>query len=165
MALATAVLSDVQRETLVAVCDTFVPSVSDPSADPVMQAFLARSAGDLAVAEQIEGLMAQAMTDDQVQGFAELLDALAEQSFAELPLAGADAGPARRGGVLARGAAGRDRPAQLDLPVLLRLRRRARTEPQLGGARLPRADLGSALPGAGAEDDHGHGSRGPAGDA
>ncbi len=87
MALATAVLSDVQRETLVAVCDTFVPSVSDPSVDPVMQSFLARSAGDLAVAEQIEGLMAQAMTDDQVQGFTELLDALAAQGFSELPLA------------------------------------------------------------------------------
>ena len=87
MALATAVLSDVQRETLVAVCDTFVPSVSDPAADPVMQRFLARSASELAVAEQIEGLMAQAMTDDQVQGFAGLLDALAEQGFAQLPLA------------------------------------------------------------------------------
>jgi choline dehydrogenase-like flavoprotein len=86
VALATAVLSDVQRETLVAVCDTFVPAISDASADPVMQAFLARSAGDLAVAEQIEALMAQAMTEDQVQGFADLLDALAEQSFAELPL-------------------------------------------------------------------------------
>jgi choline dehydrogenase-like flavoprotein len=86
VALATAVLSDVQRETLVAVCDAFVPSVSDASADPVMQGFLARSAADLAVAEQIEGLMAQAMTDDQVQGFAGLLDALAEQNFAELPL-------------------------------------------------------------------------------
>lgn len=86
MALATAVLSDVQRDALVAVCDTFVPSVSDPSADPVMQRFLARSAGDLAVAEQVEGLMAQAMTDVQVQAFAGLLDALAQQNFAELPL-------------------------------------------------------------------------------
>jgi hypothetical protein len=87
VALAAAVLSDVQRETLVAVCDTFVPSVSDASADPVIQGFLARSAGDLAVAEQIEGLMTQAMTDDQVQGFAGLLDVLAAQGFSELPLA------------------------------------------------------------------------------
>ena len=86
MALATAVLSDVQRETLSAVCDTCVPSVDDASADPVMKAFLARSAGELAVAEQIEGLMAQAMPEEQIQGFAALLDSLAAQSFADLPL-------------------------------------------------------------------------------
>jgi choline dehydrogenase-like flavoprotein len=86
VALATAVLSDVQRETLSAVCDTFVPSVDDASADPVMKAFLARSAGELAVAEQIEGLMAQAMPEEQIQGFAELLDGLAAQSFTDLPL-------------------------------------------------------------------------------
>ena len=86
MALATAVLSDVQRETLSAVCDTFVPSVDDASADPVMRAFLARSAGELAVAEQIEGLMAQAMPEEQIQGFAALLDSLAAQNFADLPL-------------------------------------------------------------------------------
>jgi choline dehydrogenase-like flavoprotein len=86
VALATAVLSDVQRETLSAVCDTVVPSVDDASADPVMKAFLARSAGELAVAEQIEGLMAQAMPEEQIQGFASLLDSLAAQSFADLPL-------------------------------------------------------------------------------
>jgi len=86
VALATAVLSDVQRETLSAVCDTFVPSVDDASADPVMRAFLARSAGELAVAEQIEGLMAQAMPEEQIQGFAALLDSLAAQNFADLPL-------------------------------------------------------------------------------
>ncbi|MGI8864118.1 MAG: FAD-dependent oxidoreductase [Solirubrobacteraceae bacterium] len=63
-----------------------MPSVDDASADPVMKAFMARSAGELAVAEQIEGLMAQAMPEEQIQGFAALLDGLAAQSFTDLPL-------------------------------------------------------------------------------
>jgi choline dehydrogenase-like flavoprotein len=86
MAVAAAVLTDLQRRTLEAVCDTVVPGVQADTEDQVMREFLARSAGDLAVAEQIENLMAQAMPDDQIQGFAELLDGLAAHDFANLSL-------------------------------------------------------------------------------
>ncbi len=85
MAVLTAVLSGVQRKTLEAVCDTVVPSVRSDDDDPVMRAFLARSASDLGVARQIEALMGT-MPPEQVQGYADLLDGLAQHDFANLPL-------------------------------------------------------------------------------
>jgi len=85
VAVLASVLEDTQRGTLRAVCDTFVPSVEASDEDP-LRGFLARSASDLGVSEQIEGLMGQAMAPEQIQGFAELLDALAEHDFAQLPL-------------------------------------------------------------------------------
>lgn len=87
MAVAAAVLNDVQRRTLEAVCDTFVPSVDADVDGPVMRAFLARAASDLVVAEQIEALMGQTMPGEQIRGFADLLDGLAQHDFASLPLA------------------------------------------------------------------------------
>jgi len=69
------------------VCDTVVPAV--PAADgdsDVMRDYLGRAASDFAISEQIEGLMAQAMPPEQLQGFAELLDGLAQHDFANLPL-------------------------------------------------------------------------------
>jgi choline dehydrogenase-like flavoprotein len=87
MTVMAAVLHDVQRQTLEAVCDTVVPSVApDPEDDTTLAAYLARSASELAVAEQIEGLMGQAMPPEQIQGFADLLDGLAQHDFAQLPL-------------------------------------------------------------------------------
>jgi choline dehydrogenase-like flavoprotein len=86
VAVATAVLTEVQRRTLEAVCDTVVPGVQTDEGDPVLRAYLARAASDLAVAEQLEGLMAQAMVAEEIQGFAELLDGLAAHDFAALPL-------------------------------------------------------------------------------
>jgi choline dehydrogenase-like flavoprotein len=50
-----------------------------------MRDFLARPASELGVAEQIEGLMSQ-MPEEQVQGFGELLDGLAQHDFATQPL-------------------------------------------------------------------------------
>ncbi len=85
MAVATAVLNEVQRRTLAAVCDTVVPAIETTGEDPVLSEFLARSAGELGVAEQLEGLMA-AMAPEQLQGFAALLDALAQYDFASAPL-------------------------------------------------------------------------------
>ena len=87
MAVLTAVLSDTQRRTLQAVCDTVVPAA--PAADgdsAVTRDFLARAASELGVSEQIEGLMAQAMPPEQLEGFVELLEGLAQNDFANLPL-------------------------------------------------------------------------------
>ncbi len=86
MAVLASVLDDTQRRTLEAVCETFVPPVETGEADPVLREFLARGAGALGVAAQIEGLMGQAMSPEQVAGFAALLDALAGNDFATLPL-------------------------------------------------------------------------------
>ena len=86
MAVLASVFSEVQRRTLQAVSDTFVPSVPPDGDDPVMSAFLERSASDLGVAAQIEALMGQAMAEEQIQGFAALLDGLAQHDFANLPL-------------------------------------------------------------------------------
>ncbi len=88
MAVMASVFDDTQRATLEALCDTFVPSVDTDTQDPVEREFLARSAGDLQVAAQIEGMLAEAMTPDEIAGVAGLLDALAEHDFASLPVEG-----------------------------------------------------------------------------
>ena len=86
MAVAAGVLSETQRRTLEAVCDTFVPGVVTDEADEALRAYLARPASELGVAAQLEGLMAQAMVPEEVQGFADLLDALAGYEFAAAAL-------------------------------------------------------------------------------
>ena len=84
MALAQAVLTDVQRSTLEALCDTFVPAVDADTADPIEREFMARHAGALGVAGQIEDLMGQVMVAAEIEAFAGLLDALAGEDFASL---------------------------------------------------------------------------------
>src|SRR5256885_10936550 len=86
MAVMAGVLNEAQRRTLEAVCDTFAPAVDYDGDDATMKAYMARSAGDLQVAAQIEGLMGQAMMPDDIAGFAALLDALAQHDFASRPL-------------------------------------------------------------------------------
>ncbi len=76
MAVATGVLSEAQRRTLEALCETFVPAVGDGGGDPLEASFLGRSAADLAIASQIEELMGDAMTPAEIAGVCELLDAL-----------------------------------------------------------------------------------------
>jgi choline dehydrogenase-like flavoprotein len=88
MATAQAVLSDAQRETLEALCDTFVPSVQSDTHDELEKAFMARSAGDLQISAQIEGLMADVMVPDEIAGFGGLLDALAAEGFNDADLDG-----------------------------------------------------------------------------
>jgi choline dehydrogenase-like flavoprotein len=85
VAVIASVLNDAQRQTLGSVCDTVVPAVRSDEPDPVVRAFLARAAGDLGVAEQLEGLLGQ-MPPEQLQGFAALLDGLAQYDFASLPI-------------------------------------------------------------------------------
>src|SRR2546423_1765246 len=86
MAVMAGVLTETQRRTLEALCDTFVPSVEYDGGDDVMRAYMARPASDLAVAAQIEGLMAQAMMPEEIEGFGLLLDGLAALDFAAMPV-------------------------------------------------------------------------------
>ncbi len=75
-------LSEVQRATLETLCDTFVPPVESDTGDPVEKAFLARTAGDMRIAAQIEAMLADALTPEEVAHLGGLLDALAEQGLA-----------------------------------------------------------------------------------
>src|SRR5919197_2752752 len=86
MAVMAGVLNETQRRTLEALCDTVVPAVEYDGDDETMRAFMARSASDMAIAAQIEGLMAQAMMPEVIAGFAGLLDGLAQADLASLPL-------------------------------------------------------------------------------
>src|SRR4051794_17756261 len=86
MAVMAGVVNETQRRTLEALCDTVVPAVEYDGDDETMRAFMARSASDMAIAAQIEGLMAQAMMPDDIAGFAALLDGLAGLDFASLPV-------------------------------------------------------------------------------
>jgi choline dehydrogenase-like flavoprotein len=86
MAVATSVLTDAQRKTLEALCDTFAPPVDADTGDPVEKEFMGRAASDMQIPAQIEGLMAQTLLPEEIAQFAGLLDALAEHEFASLPL-------------------------------------------------------------------------------
>src|SRR5215211_2257423 len=86
MAVMESVFTDAQRSTLAALCDTFVPAVESDTADPVERGFLARAASDLDVPAQIEQLMAATMLLEEIAQVGGLLDALAEHSFAGLPV-------------------------------------------------------------------------------
>jgi choline dehydrogenase-like flavoprotein len=86
MAVAQSVLSATRRETLEALCETFVPAVEVDTADPVEAEFMARGATDLEVAAQVEGLLAEAMMPEEIEALGGLLDALAAEGFDEAPL-------------------------------------------------------------------------------
>ena len=86
MAVATAVFDETQRATLEALCETFVPSVQVETGDPLERDFMARSALDMQVPAQIEGMLAQAMTPEEIAAVAGLLDALADEDLATLPV-------------------------------------------------------------------------------
>ena len=88
MAVAQAVLNEEQRATLEALCDTFVPAVELDTHDELERDFMARAATDLAVPAQIEGLMADVMTPDEIGEFAGLLDALHAEGFVDADLDG-----------------------------------------------------------------------------
>lgn len=78
----TVVLSEVQRDTLAQVCDTFAPAL-EVDDDPT--GFYARRASDLGVPDAIEQTLAQTAPEEQLAGFRALLDALARQGFATAP--------------------------------------------------------------------------------
>lgn len=73
----TVVLSEIQRDTLTRLCDTFVPSIprgDDPTG------FWRRSASDMGVPEAIEESLTQ-LPVEQLAGLRELLDRLAGEGF------------------------------------------------------------------------------------
>jgi choline dehydrogenase-like flavoprotein len=86
MAVTVGVLSDTRRRTLEAVCDTFAPSVQTGDADETLRDYFARSASDLGVPAQIEGLLAQSALPEEIEALGQLLDAFSAQDFAGLPL-------------------------------------------------------------------------------
>ena len=86
MSVVQAALNETQSRTLRAVCDTFVPAVAVDTYDELTRDFMARSASDVGVAEQIEGLMIEVMTPEEIAGFAALLDALDAEGFADADL-------------------------------------------------------------------------------
>jgi hypothetical protein len=76
----TVLLSEIQRETLAKLCDTFVPPLEEAD-DP--HGFWGRSASDLAVPDGIEQALGEA-GEQQLEGMRRLLDALADEGFNEL---------------------------------------------------------------------------------
>jgi choline dehydrogenase-like flavoprotein len=86
VAVAASVLTDVQRETLAALCDTFVPSVDAQTGDPLERDFFARAASDMEIPAHIEQTFADTLMPEEIEAFAGLLDALAEEGFASADL-------------------------------------------------------------------------------
>ncbi len=87
MAVTVGVLSDTRRRTLEAICDTFAPSLAPAEEmDETLREFYARSASDLGVPAQIEGLLAQTALPEEIEALGQLLDGFAAQDFAGLPL-------------------------------------------------------------------------------
>src|SRR3954470_20829475 len=86
MSVAASVLSDTQRQTLAALCDTFIPTVESDTGDPVEREFLARSASDMLVPGVIEQAFADTLLPEEIAQFAGLLDAFAQHDFASLPV-------------------------------------------------------------------------------
>ncbi len=88
MAVMAPAFDETQRLTLAALCDAYIPSVDSDTGDPVEREFMARSAADLGVAEQIEDMLSQAMLPDELAAVGGLLDALAAEDFVNLDTAG-----------------------------------------------------------------------------
>jgi choline dehydrogenase-like flavoprotein len=86
MAVTVGVRNDTRRQTLEAVCDTFVPSLEVDADNDVLRDFYARSASDLGVPAQIEGLLAQSALPEEIEALGQLLDAFAAHDLANLPL-------------------------------------------------------------------------------
>src|SRR5437588_1913114 len=85
MAVAVGVLSDTRRRALEALCDTFAPSLSVDDEREAVRDFYARSASDLGIAAQIEGLLAQTAMPEEIEALGQLLDAFAAQDIEGLP--------------------------------------------------------------------------------
>src|ERR1700757_3695215 len=87
MAVTVGVLSDTRRRTHEEVCDTFAPSLEGGDG-AASEAFYARSASDLGVAAQIEGLLAQTALPEGVEAFGQMPDAIAGAGFGAADLDG-----------------------------------------------------------------------------
>ena len=82
-ALATSELfTDAQRATLLALCDTFIPTLPTPAGDEGHHGFWARAASHLSVPEGVEiALLGAGLDEAQTAGLRSLLDALAESGM------------------------------------------------------------------------------------
>nr|MBA2792918.1 FAD-dependent oxidoreductase [Thermoleophilaceae bacterium] len=89
MAVMAMVFTEGQRTTLEALCDTFVPAVKSDTGDPVEREFLARSAGDMQIAAQMESMLADSLLPEEVAEIGGLLDALTEQGLSPMTPLGA----------------------------------------------------------------------------
>ena len=76
----TVLLSEIQRETLAKLCDTFVPSIDEPD-DP--HGFWGRSASRRSACRRRSSRRSAEAGEDQLEGMRKLLDALAEEGFNE----------------------------------------------------------------------------------
>jgi choline dehydrogenase-like flavoprotein len=86
MSVAASVLSDAQRQTLTALCDTFIPSVDSDTGDAVEREFLGRAASHMFIPAVIEQAFADTLLPEEIAQFAGLLDAFAQHDFASLPV-------------------------------------------------------------------------------
>jgi choline dehydrogenase-like flavoprotein len=77
----TVVLSEIQRDTLAKLCDTFAPSIERDD-DPT--GFWGRAASDLSIPDAIEQQFS-ALPEDQLEGMRALLDAFQAQGFNDVP--------------------------------------------------------------------------------
>ena len=150
-ALATSeVFTDAQRRTLLAFCDTLIPSLPPPQgADGVgdPHGFWARAASHLGVPEAVEiALLQSGAPEEQLAGLAALLDSLAEQGMvAEAPQEAREQLDPRAVRLRPRGARRDPHAAGADAVAVLRAPRpRHRPEPQLGRDRIS----GAAAPAA-----------------
>jgi choline dehydrogenase-like flavoprotein len=82
--LATSDLFDaLQRMTLAALCDTFIPALEPPAGEGDPHGFWARSASHAAVPEGVEvALLGAELPPEQAEGIRALLDSLAENGIA-----------------------------------------------------------------------------------
>lgn len=87
MAVTTGVLSETRRRTLAALCDTFAPSLHEEHDDDEVRGFYARSASDLGVPAQIEGLLAQTAMPEEIEVLGQLLDAFSAHELAGMEVA------------------------------------------------------------------------------
>jgi len=85
MAVTVGVLSETRRRTLEALCDTFAPALEVEGEGETLRAFYARSASDMSIAAQIEGLLAQTALPEEIEALGQLLDAFSAHELAELP--------------------------------------------------------------------------------
>ncbi len=86
MAVLAPAFDETRSATLAALCETYVPSIEVDGGDPVEREFMARSAADLAVAEQIEAMLSDTLLPEELAAVAGLLDALGAEGFSELPV-------------------------------------------------------------------------------
>ncbi|HEY4997359.1 MAG TPA: FAD-dependent oxidoreductase, partial [Solirubrobacteraceae bacterium] len=84
MAVAVGVLSETRRRTLEALCDTFVPALDVAEESETLRSFYARSASEMGIAAQIEGLLAQTALPEEIEALGQLLDAFTAHELAAL---------------------------------------------------------------------------------